>query len=290
MAAVPAALDNRSDMNARAQFAASGWLSRLSPFELESVEGSAGFVGGIAGRAAAGGTSGSADSSTPQQPQRQTGRIRLRRRHHLHRAGSEATVSVHVNDFAQLFNSLDPSPLWDRDLDRGVAQFIEDEFRDRRAAATWRLQVFAHQGVSAAADLQSAVETYYRRSARSARLALREHMKITRIALLGGASIFLLSTAVRSIIDRALAHPPQLLDQGLIVLAWLGLWRPIEALVYEWVPFYRKRRLYERLARIHVTVRSGTPRAAGGGTTPAGAASPEPDVGRQMQAVPATKR
>jgi hypothetical protein len=29
-----------------------------------------------------------------------------------------ATVSVHVRDFAQLFNSLDPSPFWDRDLDR----------------------------------------------------------------------------------------------------------------------------------------------------------------------------
>jgi hypothetical protein len=43
-----------------------------------------------------------------------------------HRVGS-ATVNIHVRDVAQLFNSLDPSPFWDRDLDRDAATFIEEE-------------------------------------------------------------------------------------------------------------------------------------------------------------------
>jgi hypothetical protein len=272
MAAAPGAFENPRSMNARAQFAASSWLSWLNPFEIEAVEEVSGNSPAGAGTIAtplAGGAKTPPDSNAPQPTRPGTRRMRLPRRQYFGRPGSEATVSIHVHDFAQLFNSLDPSPLWDRDLDRVVAQFIEDEFRDRRSAATWRLQVYAYQGVSVPAHLQSAVESYYRRSARSARLALREHMKITRIALLGGALIFLLSTAARGIADRALAHPPQLLDQGLIILAWLGLWRPIEALVYEWVLFYRKRRLYERLARVHVTVRSGLPRAEAGGTAAA---------------------
>jgi hypothetical protein len=33
------------------------------------------------------------------------------------------------------------------------------------------------------------------------------------------------------------------------------MWRPLEALAYEWVPLLRKRRLYERLAGIQVEVR-----------------------------------
>ena len=252
-------------MNARAQFASSSWLPEPSRFESEAVEGgwgpAAGDPGAIAASSDAGRASVSREPNT-QQPVRGARRMRLRHWRYLRRTASEATVSIHVRDFAQLFNSLDPSPLWDRDLDRAVAQFIEDEFRDRRLAGVWRLKVYAPEGVAAAADLQSAVKSYYRRSVRSARIALREHMKVTRIALVGGALIFLLSTAVRGLIARTLAHPPALLDQGLIVLAWLGLWRPIEALVYEWVPFYRRRRLYERLAQIHVTVRTGRPGAA----------------------------
>ena len=50
------------------------------------------------------------------------------------RTRSAATVSIHVHDLAQMFNSLDPSPFWDRDLDRAAAEFIEEEFRDKQAA------------------------------------------------------------------------------------------------------------------------------------------------------------
>jgi hypothetical protein len=53
------------------------------------------------------------------------------------RSGSAATVSINVRDLAQLFNSFDPSPLWDRDLDRVAAEFIEEEFRDKQSAEVW---------------------------------------------------------------------------------------------------------------------------------------------------------
>jgi hypothetical protein len=49
---------------------------------------------------------------------------------------------------------------------------------------------------------------------------------------------------------------PRMLDEGLIVLAWLALWRPAESLIYGSLPEYRKRRLYERLAAIQVSVRT----------------------------------
>jgi hypothetical protein len=51
---------------------------------------------------------------------------------------------------------------------------------------------------------------------------------------------------------------PLLLDQGLIILAWLALWRPAEALIYGWIPFHRNSRLFERLAGIKVFVKHST--------------------------------
>lgn len=174
---------------------------------------------------------------------------------HRRPGGSSASVSIHVRDLAQLFNSLDPSPFWDRDLDRTAAEFIEDEFRDRQSADAWHLHVYAHEGIASAGDLQAAVENYYGRLASSARNALREHMWMTQLGLLGGVTIFLLSMGTRAILTSALGNLPAVLDEGLIILAWLALWRPTEALVYEWVPLHRKRRLFERLAGIRVSVR-----------------------------------
>jgi hypothetical protein len=173
------------------------------------------------------------------------------------RGSGTATVSVHVRDVAQLFNSLDPSPFWDRDLDRDAATFIEEEFTDKRSAEQWHLHVHAHEGGASERDLQAAVENYYTRLASSARRDLREHLQLGQLALLGGVAIFLLSIGMRELLQGALGEMPRAIDEGLIILAWLALWRPAEALAHEWVPLLRKRRLYERLAGIRVAVRAG---------------------------------
>ncbi len=177
-------------------------------------------------------------------------------------AASAATVSVRVRNLAQLLNSLDASPFWDRDLDAQAAAFIEEEFSENRSAAQWHLHVHASEGEDLARDLQPAVEHYYARMAHSAGLRLREQLQLGELALLGGLVIFLLSMSARGILERLVPHGlSPLVGEGLIILAWLALWRPIETLLYGWVPLYRQRRLYQRLAAIQVTVRMEHTRA-----------------------------
>ncbi len=181
----------------------------------------------------------------------------LSHRHRSTHHESAATVSIHVRHLAQMFNSLDPSPFWDRDLDREAASFIEEEFSEKRSARVWHLHVHASEGAELATDLQAALEHYYERLAASARRRLREQLKLGQLALLGGVGIFLLSMTAQRFLARAFqGDTPRMLDEGLIILAWLALWRPAESLVYEWVPLYRHRRLYERLTAIRVSVLS----------------------------------
>jgi hypothetical protein len=182
-----------------------------------------------------------------------------------HRAGHSAgaaSVNVHVRDLSQMFSSLDPSPFWDRDLDQNAAAFIEDEFRDKRTAADWHLNVHTQENAALAGDLQTAVENYYGRMASIARRELLEHRRMGHIALAVGIAVFVLSITLRELLIRAVPMLPQALDEGLIILGWIALWRPAEMLAYEWIPLVRKRRLYERLAGVRVAVRSDMPAAA----------------------------
>jgi hypothetical protein len=155
-----------------------------------------------------------------------------------------------------MFSSLDPSPFWDRDLDHNAAAFIEDEFSDKRSAAFWHLHVHTQGDSALAGDLQTAVENYYGRMATAARRELVEHRRMGHIALLVGLAVFLLSMTARELLLRLIAPLPQTVNEGLIILGWIALWRPTEMLAYEWVPLVRKRRLYERLAGVRVAVRS----------------------------------
>ena len=190
----------------------------------------------------------------------------MRARQSHHRATS-VNVSIHVRDLAQMFNSFDPSPFWDRDLDRDAAAFIEDEFSDKRRSAAWRLQVHAHAGSATPDELQAAIQRYYERLVASARFDLREQMRVGQIALIAGVAVFSLCMSLRGVLTGTLHALPRALDEGLIVLAWIALWRPVEVLAYGWVPLYRKRRLYERLARVQVSVRV-EPKSASGPKSP----------------------
>jgi len=130
----------------------------------------------------------------------QLARLGHRRRHH---ASSTAAVNLYVRDLSQLFNSLDPSPFWDRDLDREAAEFIEEEFSEKLAAQAWNLHIHAHGGGTSPKDLQTALENYYGRMASSARRAVREHRRSSEWTLVAGIGVFLLSMGLRSMLGGA---------------------------------------------------------------------------------------
>jgi hypothetical protein len=176
----------------------------------------------------------------------------VRRKRRL--ARETAIVSIHVRDLYQLFNALDPSPLVSRDIGRAAAEFIEREFRDKRGADSWQLRVFVSADSLAKAELREAVKNHYGRQASSADIALREHFWMARLQLLGGIAIFAAATAARALLPNLPMSVPMALSDALAILGGLALWGPAEALLYEWVPLLRTRRLFQRLAKMQVSV------------------------------------
>jgi hypothetical protein len=169
-----------------------------------------------------------------------------------------STVSLHVRSLAQLFNSFDPSPFWDRDLDRDAAQFIEEEFSDRPRDRAWHLNITTVEAVepSHEADVQEAVKRYYQRSTESTRHAIREKLRISRISLAIGVSVFAACMVGHELLAGEVdGHLPRALDEGLIVLAWIALWLPIEQLVGDLIPLLRRRSFYSHIAKMHVHLR-----------------------------------
>jgi hypothetical protein len=170
-------------------------------------------------------------------------------------------VYVHVRRLGQLFNSLDPSPFWERDLDRDAGQFIEDEFSDKPRDRTWVLEVSTEEDQNFnTKDVQSAVTTYYERMLASASKQIRDKLWIGQWALLVGVVVFLACMLLRELlVERLGSGPPRLLDEGLIVLAWVAIWIPVEQLFYDLAPLLRARRLYRRLTHVRVHVRHTAP-------------------------------
>jgi uncharacterized protein YneF (UPF0154 family) len=98
----------------------------------------------------------------------------------------------------------------------------------------------------------------------STRRRIRERLWVCELGLALGLGVFLGCLVARELLSERLgAAMPRLLDEGLIVLAWIALWLPTEQFFYELAPLVRSRRFYRRLAGLEVQVLE-SPRTDGG--------------------------
>ncbi|MDP3318492.1 MAG: hypothetical protein Q8S58_05130, partial [Bosea sp. (in: a-proteobacteria)] len=51
----------------------------------------------------------------------------------------------------------------------------------------------------------------------------------------------------------------RIVQESLVIIGWVVIWRPAEMFLYDWLPLLRRRRLYQRLAEARVTVKTQTP-------------------------------
>lgn len=167
-------------------------------------------------------------------------------------------IDIWITDIRQLFNSLDPSPFHERDLDGDAEEFIvgwADEF-PLAAPLELVIRVPGEQLESARqSNIAQAIHNYfsYRAvvSARHIRFQLREG----RFALAMGLAFLATCIALRQLAGSVMpGHIQQVFQEGLLILGWVAMWRPLQIFLYDWWPVRHHGRLYRKLATMKVSV------------------------------------
>jgi hypothetical protein len=172
----------------------------------------------------------------------------------------EHEILIRVSHLAQLFNSLDPSPFRERDLDVEAERFIIGWAQEAPRGAPIAIIVELPHDENAsesARTLEEAVHNNFDYNASQATRELHELFREGWQALAVGVPILAVSLAASGLIaGRAAPNSPwRLVSESLLILGWVANWRPSEIFVYGWWPIVRRRSLYRRLAAARVAVR-----------------------------------
>ena len=170
-------------------------------------------------------------------------------------------IEIRLNSVGQLFNSLDPSPFQARDLDDDAEEFIVGWAREFHSDEKLRIVVHLPKEeceTETAKTLAASMAQHFDYRSGVMRRELSELFRSGRLYLFVGLSIFAvclaLSQAVRSMFPgNAFASA---IEQGLIIVGWVANWKPFELLLYDWWPLRRRIRLFERLAKAEVEVKT----------------------------------
>jgi hypothetical protein len=174
---------------------------------------------------------------------------------------ARSTIEVRLRELAQLFNSLDPSPFIDRDLDAAAEEFIVSWARELPPHG--EIELVLHLATppppDRAAGTQDAVRHYFASRAEIKRRELRLLLRRGRTSLIVGL-LFLAACMGAGALALKLLDPTwgSFIELGLQIVGWVAMWRPLETYLYDLWPVRGEVRLLERLARMQVRL-NGAP-------------------------------
>jgi hypothetical protein len=173
--------------------------------------------------------------------------------------GTPTTIEIRLRELRQLFHTLDPAPFRDQDLDESAADYLYEACRE--AGPNGPLQLVVHLPESEAARttataLAEAIHNYFSYRERQARADMHAMLRLGALSLLIGLAFLMACLGLRRwLLSGSPPGEHAVIGEGLLILGWVAMWRPTEALLYDWWPLVRRRALLRRLATIPVEIR-----------------------------------
>jgi len=164
-------------------------------------------------------------------------------------------IELRLNDVGQLFNTMDPSPFHERDLDHDAEEFILSWAREHERDSDLRIRVVLHQAEDPEATrlVRESIQHYFEYRARIARQDLGGLFREGRTSLMIGLLFLAATLLLRNLIPSG-ARWSDFMREGLTICGWVGLWKPIDIHLYRWWPLKAHGRLLTRLSRCPVEV------------------------------------
>jgi hypothetical protein len=167
-------------------------------------------------------------------------------------------IELRLRDVNQLFNTMDPSPFYDKDLDQDAEEFIENWAREfgvrERVALVVHLEEWPAKE-DPQALVEQAVHNYFRYKARMNKREFKSLMIEGGWSLVIGATFLMICLAAgRAVGSVESGTFPEMLKESLVIGGWVAMWRPIEIYLYRWWPLFRRGRIREKLSHMPVKV------------------------------------
>ncbi|UYN93001.1 MAG: hypothetical protein KIT25_13015 [Enhydrobacter sp.] len=166
-------------------------------------------------------------------------------------------VELRLDRLARLYNSLDPSPFKDKELDAAADEYIVGSAQEL-GGRPMRLVVLLSEPelkLADAADIIASIRGHFLWRAQVESRRLSSELRRGRRSLAIGLVFLVVCLVVRQLIGTPETGPTHILREGLLIVGWVAMWGPIEIFLYAWWPIAGRRRLFEQLARTDVEVR-----------------------------------
>ncbi len=166
-------------------------------------------------------------------------------------------IRLRLHEMSQLFNSMDPSPFIEKDLDDDAEEFIVGWAQEFSRDAPLRLSITLDEWPAEDPKelIKEAVHNHFKHCGEITNLEFRRLLKQGRTSLFIGVVFLSVCLLLSNILFRGVDGTwAAVARESLTIAGWVAMWRPMQIYLYDWWPLRRRIRVYQKLSRMPVEV------------------------------------
>ena len=166
-------------------------------------------------------------------------------------------VELRLDRIPRLYNSLDPAPFHEKELETAADDYIVGSAEDAGGRPI-RLIVILPEPEQAQPEAQhvpASIRHHFELRRDSERRLLRGMWRRGRMALLIGIAFLAVCLFARSLLLASSSTVAHIVAEGLLIVGWVAMWGPLDIFLYGWWPIYGRCRMFDRLTRLEVEMK-----------------------------------
>ncbi|MGB8219039.1 MAG: hypothetical protein WCE46_01500 [Methanoregula sp.] len=175
-----------------------------------------------------------------------------------HKQDGRVLIEIKLTSVIQLFNSFDPAPFYEKEIDTEAEHYIVDTVQDFPAKTKFMIHIYLPPPLVESQEAKKiipAIHNHFRYKMLVTERKFRAKFRFGRWSLLIGLTFLAIALVASELIaTRTNYLLPQLLSYSLLIIGWAAMWEPVTVLLYELWPIIRLKKIYEKISTMEIEI------------------------------------
>jgi hypothetical protein len=167
-------------------------------------------------------------------------------------------IEIKLSSIMQLFNSFDPAPFHEKELDTAAEHYIIDTVKDFPVKTKFKMIIYLPKDLAEseqALKIKPAIQYHFEFRVMSADRKFRSHFRHGRSTMIIGLSFLTIALIARQMVSHLSNQlVAQIFADALLIIGWAAMWEPITVMLYELWPILQMKKVYQKISEMEIDI------------------------------------
>jgi hypothetical protein len=175
-----------------------------------------------------------------------------------HKDNGRILIEIKLSSIKQLFNSFDPAPFHEKELDIAAEHYIVDTVNDFPSKTQFKIRIHLPPELVPTEDVKHlipAIHNHFQYKMMVTDRKFRARFRHGRGTMLIGLSFLTIALVARQMVSNLNNHIlATIFADALLIIGWAAMWEPVTVMLYELWPIIQLKKTYERISTMEIEI------------------------------------